>query len=313
MTWTTDDLLAEVRRAIFAPDTSDQSDTDLLAFADQALNTLIAASVRAGRGEHWLTTQDTTLVPGTTGYAMPRRALGRTLRGVQLINESGDSTSLQQVDALRLREAYSTTAVGLPRWYAFEGETIKLGCVPASGTYTLRVFYLWSPSKLIPTSSGTNVTAVGGATSINVAADPLPSGVSGGYIDIVSGTEPYRVLSADNKVSGFAAPTITLTNSITGLGLASPVVANRQPDYVVPAEQTVYPPIPRPMWPALVSETARLALRAVRDPQEQAMAVAARDHLASARDIMVPRENRSSMRIVGSSPLRRTGRRRWST
>lgn len=314
MSWTTDDLLAEVRRAIFAPDTSDQSDTDLLRFGDQALNTLIAASVRAGRGEHWLYTLDHTIVPGTVEYDMPRRALGRTLRGVVLVSSSGESRALQQVDALRLREAYSSTSTsGMPQWYAFEGEKVRLGVVPSSGTWTLRLFYLMSPPRLIPTTSGVSITGVTGSTTVTTASDPLPSGVASGYVDVVSGTEPYRILSADNKVSLFSAPTITFNTSISGLGLASPVVANRQPDYVVPAEQSVYPPIPRPMWPALVSETARLALRAVRDPQAASMAVEAQAHLGAARDIMNPRENRASMKIVGSSYLRNIGRRRWST
>lgn len=314
MTWTSDDLLAEVRRAIFAPDTSDQSDTDLLAFADQALNTLIAASVRAGRGEHWLTTLDHTVVPGTVEYDMPRRALGRTLRGVMLVSSSGESRALQQVDALRLRETYrSSSTSGTPCWYAFEGEKVRLGVVPSSGTWTLRLFYLWSPPKLIATSGGAAISGVTGSTTVTTALSSLPAAVGAGYVDVVSGTEPYRVLSADNKVSLFAAPTITFTTSISGLGLATPVVANRQPDYVVPAEQSVYPPIPRPMWPALVSETARLALRAVRDPQAASMAVEAQAHLGAARDIMNPRENRASMKIVGSSPMRWVGRRRWSS
>lgn len=312
MSWTTDDLLAEVRRAIFAPDTSDQSDTDLLRFGDQALNTLIAASVRAGRGEHWLYTLDHTIVPGTVEYDMPRRALGRTLRGVVLVSSSGESRALQQVDALRLREAYSSTSTsGMPQWYAFEGEKVRLGVVPSSGTWTLRLFYLMSPPRLIPTTSATSITSVTLPVTLVVAADPLPSGLT--FVDIVSGTEPYRTIVLDNKVASFSAPTVTLTTSVSASAGVANARANRQPDYLVPAEQTVYPPIPRPMWPALVSETARLALRAVRDPQAASMAVEAQAHLGAARDIMNPRENRASMKIVGSSPMRWVGRRRWSS
>lgn len=315
MTWLSDDLVAAVRREAFLPDTSDQSDADILAFADDALASLIAASIRPGRDGHWLTHADITITPGTTEYEVPRAALGRTVRGVMVVDPSNRTYPLTETDPLTLREHFSgsQTPNQDPWWYAFEGESILLGSTSATAGWTLRVFYLRTPPKLILSTAGAAVESVSSTKLLVVTGTPDPTTFgAGAIIDLVSGIEPYPLIFSDLVVVSSGAGSVEITASTFTVGPPSippAAVQNRQPAYVVPSECTVYPPVTRSMWPALVRATAASCLRAVRDPQAAQMQQDALEAKREATMVQLPRDNRRSRSLVGASTLR--ARTRW--
>lgn len=311
---TSDDLLTDVRRTGFLPDTMDFSSTDLLAFADAELQTLVAMTIAMGREEQWTTTYDVAITPGKVSYTLPRRALGRAIRAVFIVLEDDTNIELTPVTAPELRQLYyGQTSPVIPRWYAFEADSIRLGAVPASGSYTLRVMYVRQPSRLILAASGVAVVAPATSTTITTAGGSLPATLTtaGAYLDIVSGAEPHDVVAQDIQAVSYSDPTLTVSTYTTS-AVAS-AATNRERDYVCPAEQTVYPPVPGVLWPSLVRGTARAVLDALGDPRAGRMQDLADEARQAARNMMEPRDQTRSKTIRGSSPLRSRGffRRGW--
>lgn len=317
MTWNTSDLLAAVRRTAFLPDTSDQSDADLLAFADEVLDTLISQTIRPGREGYWLTYSDVAIVPGTVEYDVPRRALGRTVRGVMAVTPDGRTYPLVDADPLELRTRWEATnqVAYDPSHFAFEDVTIRLNAVSANSGWLLRVFYLRTPPRLITLAEGVPVLSVGGVKELIVdGTPPTDTFATGALIDVVSGTEPYPTLFQDLEVDLASAGSVMVLSTPFTVSPPNPPanVQNRQPAYVVPAETTVYPPIVRALWPALVKGTAAACLAATRDPQASAMMTDAELARRQGVSTISPRDDRRSRAIVGASALR-SGylRRRW--
>jgi hypothetical protein len=317
--FSTTGLLAAVRRSIFAPDASDQSDADVLAFADDVLAGIIAADVRAGREEFWLTSSDITIVPGTYDYDLPRRALAQSVRGIMVVTPQEETYELDRMDPLRLREMYIGQGLtqSWPTKYAFaSSNTIRLGSVTPEAGWTLRVYYLRTPPKLVTTSeAGSIVSRASVPTKIEwtVSVNPVSAlvGTEDALVDFVSGAEPYVTTHEDINVQGSLGAIIT-TDFFDGSDVAD-LVINRQPDYIVPAGCTVYPPVPRTMWTALVEGTSARMLAATRDPQAAAKLDAAMMALRDAQNVMQPRDNSKSQSIVGATALRSGGgyRRGW--
>lgn len=310
---TSDALLAAVRRATFSPDVSDWTDADLLALADEEIATIVSQAVKAGREGHWLAHDDIAIVPGTTTYAVPRRALAQGLRGAQVVTPEGQTYDLTPIDPLVLRTYYETNpGTGLPVWYSFEGNVVSLGSVPPIAGYTLRAFYLRAPSSLILTAAAVPVVSVASATELTVTGTPdTTTFAAGAEIDVVSGVEPFPVLLADLVVATAGAGTVEVTTSVFSSGTPPAAVQNREPAYVCPASTTVYPQIPRAMWPSLVRATAASYLEAIRDPGADVMRQRAGMAMRSAIDITEPRDDRRAQSIVGSSALRARHGRRW--
>lgn len=309
MAWNTSDLLAAVRRTTFAPDISDQTDADLLAFADEVLETLIAATIRPGREGYWLTSSDITIVPGTVEYEVPRRALGRSVRGVMAVQPNGRPYPLTEGDPLALRAQWesATPSTYDPTHYAFEDTTIRVNAVSASSGWILRVFYLRTPPRLITLAEGAEVASVSTANTLVVVGTPdTTTFATGALVDVVSGLEPYPTLFSDLEVSlaGPASLKVTTSPFSTSPSVPPAQVVNRQSAYAVPAETTVYPPIVRSLWPSLVKGTAAAALAATGDPQAPTMATDAETARTQAVSALSPRDDRRSRAVVGASALR---------
>lgn len=314
MAWNTSDLLAAVRRTIFAPEVSDQSDADLLAFADEVLDTLIASTIRPGREGYWMSSSDIEIVPGTTEYDVPRRALGRTVRGVMAVCPDGRTYPLTDADPLALRARWEATnpVACDPTHYAFEDVLLRLNAVSANPGWLLRVFYLRTPPRLITLAEGSAILSVASDTELTVSGTPPFSKPS--LIDVVSGLEPYPTLFSDLPIDNTSAGSIEVVGSTFTTSPSNPpaFISPRQPAYAVPAETTVYPPIVRALWPALVKETAAACLAATRDPQAPSMKTDAEIARRQAVSALSPRDDRRSRAVVGASALRSARwRRRW--
>jgi hypothetical protein len=313
-------LLAAVRRSIFAPDASDQSDADVLAFADDVLAGIIAADVRAGREEFWLTSSDITIVPGTYSYDLPRRALAQSVRGIMVVTPQEETYELDRMDPLRLREMYIGQGLtqSWPTKYAFaSSNTIRLGSVTPEAGWTLRVYYLVTPPKLVPVAEAALIESVLSTSTLTVDGTPDAAlFATAALFDVVSGVEPYPLLFTDLVVSTSGLNEIKAVGTpfTTGsLSIPPASVVGRQPAYAVPAQCTVYPPVPRTMWTALVEGTSARMLSATRDPQAAAKLDAAMMALRDAQNVMQPRDNSKSQSIVGATALRSGGgyRRGW--
>lgn len=321
--WTAEDLLADVRRTAFLPDASDQSDADVLAFADAEIRTLVGATVAANRGEHWFREAEQEIVPGTLLYRLPPRMLGRKVRAVWVRDPSGTKYLLDEVPPSELSIRYVATDTNNPRWFAFRADHVDLGSVPASAGWTLVISYLVRPSRLVPTTT-TTMSRIGAATTttqLSLLDDPTDAGLTSKYavVDILRGVEPYDPLYVNASKSGanytpaslvydLLATTPVVIDDFTFDGFpnwsAATAAAGRMGAWLVQAEQTPFPQVPHDLWDALVRGTAAGALEAVRDPGAGAMRAKAMSALEAGANLMAPRDQRNTRRIISRGPLR---------
>ncbi len=316
--YTSDDLIAAVKSAGFLPDASDLTDVELLGFADEAMTTFVGDALEKQCAEHWWASEDTSLVPGVTAYRLPRRLFGRAVRGVAIVDTRGDECPLDELDPIEMRSAFRAGSVGTPTHFAFEGDLVRLGQVPASAGVTLRIHYVRRPSRLVSVSTTemariyqavntTTLNLIETAPSTNLTAE-------GALLDIVRGSEPYDLVAVDRlSADDFAAPAFVLQPSTPIVvadfeTLTSPLAPGAEPAWLVQRDQTPLPQIPNTMWSALVDHVLAAALGAVRDPQAQAIFARGQAKLGTALSIAKPRDKRNTKRIVGSTPLRRAVR-----
>lgn len=326
----TTELLAAVRRAAFLPDASDQSSTDLLAFASQEIDTLVSEAIVAGRGEHWYATESTAIVPGALRYRLPRRAIARSVRAVTVVapQSSTPEYGLSQVDPIDLRGLFSSGSVANPAYFAVEGEFLNLGAVPAESGWTLRVHYIRKPSQLVERSTTTmaRIAAADSPTQLTFYSSDAATLASFGkfsYFDVVRGVEPYDVLYEDLfSSSNYTNPGPTIT-----LYSGRPVVVadftidvfpefgaggSREANWWFPRDTTIFPQVPSAFWTAIVYATAAAALAATRDPGAVQMSARAAAAKTQAMNLMEPRDQRQTETIINPhSGLRNRHGRRW--
>lgn len=313
MAYTTDDLVAAVRRLAFLPDADDLLTADILALADEEMATVLAQRVSGAREEHWVKTEDITLVSGTLRYRLPRRALARAVRGIVFVSTSTGATSpAWEIDPMRAQPGDGGTE---GRAYYYEDDFVVFPVAPPTG-YKLRVRYLRRPSRLVPVASCAAIVKATDTTHILASTVPLTPAAQ--YVDTVRGDSPFDLSYVDLGLKGLATLTYELS-AATPIVVADFVdlasIPNDRQDYICPRDQTCYPPIPAELHASLAAAVARqiAAVKGDRPGAELAEATMQR-RLRASTDILEPRDQAGSRPIVNrSSPLRqgRGSARRW--
>lgn len=323
MAFTTDELLRRVRLLAFLPDAGGPTDAELLEVADDELRTLVAARLAAAREEHWVKTEDVPIVAGVRRYRLLRRALGRIVRSVRLVEQS----TQRVIDLHENSDAPTGSYVGAS-WaagmnvYYWEDDFLVFPIQPPTG-WSIRIRYLRRPSRLVPTSECAAIVRVSSTTEIVVSSVPAAwLATTGNYVDIVRGDAPFDLAYVDLVESGpLSGPTRMLLDASTPVAVADFVDRDDHPndrvDYLCPRDCTCYPQLPEELHPVLVAAVARRALESVRDKEGAELARATfAERAKAASDIIEPRNEErseplgsrySAMRGGSGGP----GRRRW--
>ncbi len=320
MAFTTDELLRRVRLLAFLPDAGGPTDAELLEVANDELRTLVAARLAAAREEHWVKTEDVPIVAGVRRYRLLRRALGRIVRSVRLVEQS----TQRVIDLHENSDAPTGSYVGAS-WaagmnvYYWEDDFLVFPIQPPTG-WSIRIRYLRRPSRLVKASECAAIEYAASTTSLHVTSSPA-TWPGGYYLDIVRGDAPFDLSYVDLVLSGGAGTTTINLVPDTPIVVADFVdlvtYPNDRADYLCPRDTTCYPQLPEELHPVLVAAVARRALEAVRDKEGAELARATlAERAKAASDIIEPRNeerseplgSRYSAMRGGSGGL---GRRRW--
>lgn len=311
--YTSDDLLRGVRRLGFLPDASDLTDTDLLEFADEEQVTLISASIKTEREEHYVVYQDYVLTSAKV-YPMPARAMGRMVRGITLITPAGISFACPAIDPVNGWNGIPSTS-NTSYCHFITADQINFPSIPPAG-WTMRVWYLRRPSGLILTSAAAAITSAPTATTIAVASNY--SWILKGYLlDIVRGQVPFEASYVDLLVTADAVTTTIALSGTTPVDpalVAAPIAnSNQRQDWLCPAGKTVFPQVAAEFFPALEAAVCRRALESLGDRiGAQLVTDTYAKRSQAAVDITSPREETGGRAIVRrSSPLRSGGWGGW--
>jgi hypothetical protein len=309
--WTTDDLVAAVRRTGWFPDADDMSAADLLAWGNAELRADILSLYKSAREEYGITYVDVPVVVGTTRYRLPRRATARTVRDVFWVASDGVETPGEEI-ARRDKQAHSATTECA---FYFEGDHLVMPATPTTASGSWRIGYLEKPSRLVPVADCAPIT--GSSSTVLVTCSSTPSAVTTAtqYVDIVRGESPFPLLYTDRKVASSVANTsITLdaATPIVQADLVDGTVSGERTDYLCARDTTCYPPIPEELHDLLAVAICARGLEARGDPKAAEKRALVNARIKAATAIVNPRHQERSRPMVNhASALRRGRGPRW--
>lgn len=302
MAYTSDDLLADVRRGGSLPSSSSTgtADADLLAHADAELRDTLVPLMLGVHEEFYQRIFDTTTTDGVAGYRINKRAAISRINTVQWVRSDTSVVNLVRVEPKAVAELGTIpTSSGTPASYYLEGGRLVLWPTP-SGSATLRIRAMVRPARLTLTTDTTNVQAISavsvGATSTTLTITTSPAT---GTRDVVAGTPSFEHLCVDAAWTNANATTGTVLNTACS---STPAIG----DYLCVSDYTPVIQLPVELHPALTELTVARVLRALGKRSEAA------DHAEEAQRLvsigiqaLTPRVDTADRKILGGPHYRR--------
>ena len=227
-TWTTAELLADVRRVASLPATSvDFTDAVILREASEVLWSYAGwALQQAGEGrlvetlERPVSAALSSMYRALSEVDLPPLAIADTVESVSFLSADGRNESrLQRIEASVQSEFDQPDSEGTPTAYALVGSRLRLYPRPSQGG-VLRIAYQRRHPALItfdPSSTVvTNLTGWGTTTptsvvgTLGLAGQTVPPWPVGTMVDVLRAQSPYRTLVASASVLAHSSSAITL-------------------------------------------------------------------------------------------------------
>ena len=294
--WTTDELLADVRRqGHLSMDDPDGTDAELIAVMNRVMARRFVPLVRKVRSDYYVTWADQTLVADQQDYRIPVRATTNSVRNVVWVDTTGHETPMDPV-ALTDRHAYAT-ARGYPTAYTIQDDYLIVLPTPNSNAGTLRVYFERRPSTLVLAASALAVTAVAsGQLTFGSDPDAFASGLS----DVARYQPPFSLAVRDAQFVPTTGSALTYTAASHD---RTPVVG----DYICHAGETPFPQLPPEMHPLLALATAAEVIRPI-DPAAAGLLMADyQDGMNEAVKLLQPRQQGRQVKVRNSSSMLRRG------
>ena len=264
-----DELLVSVKRATALPASQNRlSDDDLLAIADEEIQTKMLPMLTELRNEYLVVSESTQLVAGRTEYAIPYRAIGRTLRDVTIVTGATADT----LPYIQPEDARQNSTLG------FFLRADKLVLTAAQGSGTLSLLYEVRPSRLVLTSACARVASFSAMAAVVVT---VPSTiVTGTLVDCLEARSGHTLLGKDIAVTNVAGATLSLAVPV-GLIVG---------DYIAAAETSPVIMLPQEMHQVLAQAVAVRVLEAIGDFEALASHQARlMEKMTAVRSLLTPR------------------------
>lgn len=286
MAYTTASLLTSVERQSFSPaNQSTFATSDILSLADEVTKTSIIPAILGVREEYYLTYKDYTITADQAAYAIPPRAIGLTVREVQVVDSNDNVSNLPRTSVDQL-DTFAASGSGPDAFY-LRGDNIILVPTPSSTTGTLRVHYSLRPGNLVETTSAAVISAINTSTNV-ITVTTIPSTwVTGNTFDLIAANGGHRHLSVDLTSTLVSGTSITLPSLPSDLAVG---------DYVALQGETPVIQMPPDFHPILASFTAAEMLISMNQPSGEKLLAKAVRNLDIARSMITPR-------VVGEEEL----------
>lgn len=244
MSYTSENLVTAILRRSFAPSSQrTYESTDLLAVADEIIETTLVPQISKVREEFFVNHTDLPVTADQNAYDIPARAAGLIVREIWWIDPAGAVTP----DFPRYEpEEISGAATGNPSGFYLKNNQIILDRVPTSTSgAVLRVFFLLSPSRHVLSTSAGVISAITG-NIVTVSSIPA-AWATGNVFDLIrqdGGQEPRAIDYTSTLVNG------------SDITFASVPDTLRVGDYVALAGETPVVQLPSNFRVALVQGVA---------------------------------------------------------
>lgn len=238
MAYTSDDLLAIIKRRAFIPISQETfTDTDLLDMASDELKSQIVPEVLATREEWYVTPYSVTLTGAETEVDIPSRAIGGSLREVTFDDGGGYE---QQLARLSLEDKSDFTNTCNVSAFYIQGNQIKLF---GSQSGTLNLYFNCRPGALVATSEACTISSSDPLTNI-LTVDAVPASWGAGtVIDVVKAKPHFEYKNLSLTIVNIAGMNIEVAEDIS-----ENIVAG---DWVTLEDTSPAPQIPLEWFPFL--------------------------------------------------------------
>jgi hypothetical protein len=262
MSRTTDDLLNAVKRTVTVP--SNQVlllDDDILALATEEMLSKIVPTMISLRQEYFLRVERTLMVTNQDEYAMPYRAVGRTLQDLKLF----DGVQTRRMARLQTNDAHLFSYNAIPHSFYFRGDKVVVVPQPvSSNSLYLEQWFFMRPNKFTQTGNCGLITSVTGDV-VTVATVPTAF-AQNMKLDVVQGQQGSSLLAYDCPIASIGGNVITLnTGSLTVATPPQPVPVVVAGDWLAPAETSPVIQMPEEGFQMLVYRTTMRVLEAIGD------------------------------------------------
>lgn len=232
-TYTTTDLVSNIRLIGHIPAGTDFTPARLITLADRELHTPIMKQILSTRGGYYKTYQDFDIRSDGL-YVIPGDAIAGALDNVELVQEP----TIIPVNIIEESEQFSTNSPTSTSYGCFmKGNYVQILPIPNIGV--ARLWYYKRPSALIATSQAARITAINGAV---LTVSSVPSNITNGdEIDVCGDQPPFNVLG-ERTITGIAGTDITLSSAVTDVEIG---------DWIALRDQTPIPQIPVEFRPLL--------------------------------------------------------------
>lgn len=289
MAYTSLNLVSAIERRSFAP--ANQltfTQSDILAIADEEIQSRILPRILSVREEYFVTHTDQTVTQGQQSYPIPDRAIGLIAREIKILESSGTLTDLPRVEP----ENALTTNQGPVDSFYLEQDSIYLYPTPSSSGQTLRVWFFASPGSLIDPADAAVISSINTSTS-TVTVSSIPSAwATGNTFDFISsrGSQGYR--SIDNVSTLVSGTDITFSSLPSTLAVG---------DYVALQDQSPLVQLPPNFRSVLAQCAAAKILMSQNQPGASDADRKADEMLDAAINLITPRVHGDSRVLLPSN------------
>jgi len=209
--FTTTELLADIKRKSFVPISQITfSDDDLLAMADEEIQTGIVPFIMSVREEYFVDYVDYIVDENTRTYPIPARTIGAKLRMVTVLinpenNQQPNERRLPEIDAAEsIFNNNFNNFLSLQAFFLRDNSVVLSPSANSFAGQTLRLTYFKRPNKLIPVSSCSQLTGTVASNQAVVNIVPTNFGTGSSVTitaDLVKATDPFDLLAMDIPIT----------------------------------------------------------------------------------------------------------------
>lgn len=304
MAYLSDRLLAGVKRRIVLPASQPlYSNSDFFALADDTIKASLVPLIRSVNQDFFVIKTITALVQDQTYYAIPYRAIGRTLRDLKLKDPSGNRRDMALI---ALEDEHMYRAGTIAEGFYFYGDRVGIVPTPQDATYSLEMWWEMPPANLVLSSEAAVVASIG-TTTVTVSSAPSTI-TSGSVVDFIGGKAGCETKGYDVTVSNVSSTTYTFNS-------ASDIPDNLEVgDYISVAETSPVIQLPNEAYPYLETVLCMKILTSVGDFEGSArLEGAAAEEKKSLLSLLEPRIEGETTKIINRKGMLRAYRGRFLT
>lgn len=308
MTWTSDDLLTAIKAAGVLPDayTGAFTDSEILGFANEEMDTRMAPLVRTAASEYWVKSSTSALVADQAAYRINYRSMAAGLRQVAYVDSNGNvSAPLPQIPPDQIDEHLQGASVLWPNGMAFgvREDLIYLVPTPTVAVGSLKQWFYLRRPRLVASTAVAAITAINTSTKTVTCGGGIPSAITSSTpVDLTRAKAPFANLGFDLTGTKSSNDYIFAATLPTELAVG---------DYLSLADQTYLVPLPTEIYPLLVRAVVGRIQEALGDPRATFNEKKLEGLEQKVAPLLAPRVDGRSPRIVNRHSPLRGGRRLW--